>query len=65
MRIDALSQEGVKFLSDKVIYEALAAIASPLGVTPEEYLERFEMALSEKPEEIFSVFKKIKTGEIK
>ena len=53
-----LSDEGKEFLSDAVIYTALSAIVEPLGITPREYLERFEKMLSENPSEILKAFGK-------
>ena len=51
-----ISSEGAALLADRVMYEALSAIASAVGVSAEEYLERFEAVLLERPEEIFNAF---------
>lgn len=53
-----LTEQGLKFLSDPVMYEALSAIAEPIGVSPEEYLLRFEEVMTEQPEAIFGFFEK-------
>lgn len=51
-----LSAEGLAFLTDAEMSAALSAIAASGGVTPEEYLLRFEEALSERPEAILGIF---------
>ena len=51
-----LSEPGLIFLNDPLMYEALCVVAASVGVTPEEYLLRFEEALLEKPKEIFDAF---------
>lgn len=61
--IASLSPLGVEFLSNKVMYEALSAIAASVGVTAREYLERFERALSERPDEIFNAIDRCKQKE--
>lgn len=53
-----LSNEGVAFLRDPLMYEILYEIAASVGATPEEYLLRFESVLSESPEAIMSIFEK-------
>lgn len=45
-----LSQEGIKFLNDPVMNAALTVIGASVGVTPEEYLLRFEEVLEENPD---------------
>ena len=49
-----LSGEGREFLSDALMYSLLSVIAESVGATPEEYLERFERAISEREEDVFS-----------
>lgn len=51
-----LSDEGLAFLNDPIMYAALTELAAEVGRTPEEYLLRFEEALSSNPEEIISIF---------
>ncbi len=51
-----LSAEGLAFLADAEMRAALSAIAASVGVTPEEYLLRFEEVLSEHPETILGIF---------
>ncbi|MBQ7356536.1 MAG: hypothetical protein IJW66_03945 [Clostridia bacterium] len=51
-----ISSEGAALLADRVMHEALSAIASAVGVSAEEYLERLEAVLLERPEEIFNAF---------
>lgn len=51
-----LSTEGLAFLEDERMRAALTAIAASVGVTPEEYLLRFEEILSERPEAILGIF---------
>lgn len=53
-----LSEQGIEFLSDSVMYAALTLIAKEVGVTAEEYLIRFEKVLRETPEAIMSIFQK-------
>ena len=50
MRKNVLSQEGIVFLKDPVMNAALTVIAASVGVTPEEYLLRFEEVLEENPD---------------
>lgn len=50
MRKNVLSQEGIEFLKDPVMNVALTVIAASVGVTPEEYLLRFEEVLEENPD---------------
>ena len=45
-----LSEAGVAFLHDPVMHEALSVIAASVGITPKEYLLRFEEVLSKKPQ---------------
>ena len=54
-----LSPEGVAFLSDPLLYNALAKIATTVNSTPEEYLLRFEKALTEDPERMLEIFEKL------
>ena len=51
-----LSDIGIAFLADKEVYKALTKIAAQVGVTPEEYLLRFEEVLNTDPELIMSIF---------
>ena len=51
-----LSKQGEKLLNDSLMSKALFAIASDIGVTPEEYLLRFETILETNPESIFKIF---------
>ena len=51
-----LSENGRKFLKDPIMYEALKVISSAVGVTPEEYLLRFEAVLETTPKQVFSIF---------
>jgi len=51
-----LSEQGLIFLRDPLMYEALCAVAASVGATPEEYLLRFEEILLKKPKEIFDAF---------
>ena len=53
-----LSEHGKRFLSDTVMYEALNIIAAEVGTTAEEYLLRFESALLNNPEKIYSIFER-------
>ena len=53
-----LSECGKRFLKDSVMYEAISVIALSVGTTAEEYLLRFERALSKNPEIIYSIFEK-------
>jgi len=53
-----LSEHGKRFLSDTVMYEALSIIAAEVGATAEEYLFRFESALLNNPEKIYSIFER-------
>ena len=52
----ALSAEGLVFLADAEMRTALTEIAASVGVTPEEYLLRFEEVLSENPQAILRIF---------
>lgn len=52
----SLTAEGLAFLEDERMRAALTVIAASVGVTPEEYLLRFEEALSECPETILGIF---------
>ena len=54
-----LSPEGKEFLSDPILYSALAKIAATVNSTPEEYLLRFEKALAEDPERMLAIFEKL------
>jgi hypothetical protein len=54
-----LSPEGREFLSDPLLYNALAKIAATVNSTPEEYLLRFEKALAEDPERMIEIFEKL------
>lgn len=59
MRIEVkrkLSEEGEAFLADPIMVKLLSPIATSLGVTPEEYLLRFELVLADMPEVIFDIF---------
>ena len=51
-----LSEEGVALLNDSVLYHQLSLIAGSIGITPEEYLLRFEEVLSTNPDSIISIF---------
>lgn len=51
-----LSSEGLAFLADPTLASSLWRICRPLGVTPEEYLLRFEEVLRSDPEAIFAIF---------
>ena len=51
-----ISESGLELLSDPLVYQILSVIAEPLGVTPEEYLLRFEEALLRNPEDILGIF---------
>lgn len=51
-----LSAEGLAFLEDERMRAALTVIAASVGVTPEEYLLRFEEVMSERPEAILGIF---------
>lgn len=51
-----LSKEGLELLNDPILYEMLSKITKEIGVTPEEYLLRFEKVLAKNPKAIFSVF---------
>ena len=51
-----LSDIGIAFLADKEVYKALTKIAGEVGVTPEEYLLRFEEVLNTDPELIMNIF---------
>ena len=51
-----LSKEALELLSEPITYDMLSIITKEIGVTPEEYLMRFEEALSTNPNEIFEIF---------
>lgn len=51
-----LSSEGLAFLADPALRKALERITAPLGVTPEEYLLRFEEVLERDPDALLSIF---------
>jgi len=51
-----LSDEGLAFLNDPIMYAALTELAAEVGRTPEEYLLRFEEELSSNPDELFTLF---------
>ena len=51
-----LSDEAHRLLKDPIVYERLSKITKAIGVTPEEYLIRFEEVLSENPHSINSTF---------
>lgn len=52
----SLSEEGRKMLNDAVMYTALCIISESVGVTPEEYLFRFEEVLDRDPQALISIF---------
>lgn len=54
----ALSTQGLELLCDPYIYSKLLIISSAIGVTPEEYLIRFEEVLSDTHEKILEIFEK-------
>ena len=54
-----LSAQGIELLKNPYIYEKLLTIASGVGVAPEEYLIRFEEVLSDTPDKILNIFKKL------
>ena len=54
--IRTLSAEGQAFLRDARLHDALSVIAASVGVSPEEYLLRFEEVLSKNPQAILGVF---------
>ncbi len=56
--VSTLSKEGEAFLNDKALKKKLSKIAKSVGVTPEEYLIRFEEILSTNPQKIFDIFEK-------
>ena len=51
-----LSPEGRAFLADPTLSLALKRICQPLGVTPEQYLLRFEEVLESDPDALLSIF---------
>ena len=51
-----LSKEALELLSEPITYDMLSIITKEIGVTPEEYLMRFEEALSTNPNAIFEIF---------
>ena len=53
-----LSAQGFFFLQDPLMKEALSVIAASVGVTPEEYLCRFEEVPAESPQAFFDIFEK-------
>ena len=53
-----LSKQGRCFLNDQLLYKALSAVAASVGVTPEEYLLRFEEVLNTNPKMLFDIFEK-------
>ena len=56
MKKKVLSPEGRAFLADPALLAALRRICAPLGVTPEEYLLRFEEVLATDPDRILTLF---------
>ena len=58
VHLKQLSKEGREFLADPELYETLANIVGALGVTPEEYLLRFEEVLKIDPNAVLSIFEK-------
>lgn len=58
MKKIALSAEGIKFLNDPVMYAALSAIADSVNSTPEEYLLRFEAALTDDNDDLRDILEK-------
>ena len=56
--IGKLSEEGLELLSDPIMYEILYVVAMSVGISPEEYLLRFEKVLSDTPETILGLFEK-------
>ena len=55
----SVSEVGKEFLNDSVMLAALTVIAASVNSTPEEYLSRFETALSEKEKGLFEIFESI------
>ena len=53
-----LSTQRSLFLQDPLMKEALYVVAASVGVTPEEYLCRFEEVLAENPQALFDIFEK-------
>ena len=53
-----LSRQGLLFLQDPLMKEALSVISNSVGVTSEEYLCRFEEVLRENPKAFFDIFEK-------
>ena len=51
-----LSPEGRAFLADPALSLSLKRICQPLGVTPEQYLLRFEEVLEHDPGMLLSIF---------
>ena len=51
-----LSDAGIAFLKDDILRAILEVVSASVGVTPEEYLIRFETVLRYKPNLIFSIF---------
>ena len=51
-----LSPEGYAFLTDPTLLAALESVCRPIGVTPEEYLLRFEEVLESDPDALLSIF---------
>lgn len=51
-----LSKEGHALLNTPYLYRLLQKIAATVGVTPEEYLLRFEAVLRTDPESIMKIF---------
>lgn len=51
-----LSPEGRAFLADPALSLSLKRICQPLGVTPEQYLLRFEEVLERDPDALLSIF---------
>lgn len=59
-----LSDEGVAFLRDPIMYKHIQKIATSVGVSAEEYLIRFEEVLKDSPHLIFNIFEKRESKEI-
>ncbi len=51
-----LSKEGRELLEDPCLAAILTEVAALAGVTPEEYLIRFEEVLHTQPDLIFGIF---------
>ena len=53
-----LSDQASELLKDPTVYKKLSEITKAIGVTPEEYLARFDMLLAKNPQVILNVFEK-------